>query len=333
MTGRSLVRQDGPVDYEPYRGELVAYCYRMLGSVHDAEDLVQETMLRAWKARDTYDPGRASVRTWLYRIATNACLTALEGRARRPLPSGLGAPSQDPLAPLRPSSDIPWLQPFPDARFDVGVRTDLRLALVAALQALPPRQRAVLILREVLGFSAAEVAGQLETTAAAVNSAMQRARAALADVDEPGEISEPDDPRARAVLESYVRAFESADVPGLVRLLAGEAVLEMPPVPLWYRGSADYAAFMYRVFEMRGPGWRVRRPLRERPAGVRRVRARGRRPACLPLAPGPDHHERPGGAQRRLRRPARSRRLPAARADTSRKSPPAAMSEAAAAGR
>ena len=246
------------MDLEPYRGELAAYCYRMLGSVHDAEDLVQETMLRAWKARDRYDASRASLRTWLYRIATNACLTALDGRARRPLPSGLGVPSQDPLAPLRPSADIPWLQPFPDARFDVGVRTDLRLALVAALQAVPPRQRAVLILREVLGFSAAEVAGQLETTVPAVNSALQRARSALAGVGEPGEISEPADPRTRAVLDAYVRAFELADVPGLVRLLAEDAVLEMPPVPLWYRGRGDYEAFMHRVFDLRGPGWKVR---------------------------------------------------------------------------
>jgi RNA polymerase sigma-70 factor (ECF subfamily) len=147
------------VDFEPHRGELVAFCYRMLGSFHEAEDLAQETMLRAWKARNRYDRTRASVRTWLYRIAANACLSALKDRARRPLPSGLGAPSSDPGAPLTPAFDIPWLQPFPDARFDVGVRADMRLALVAAMQVLPPRQRAVLVLREVLEFSAAEVAG------------------------------------------------------------------------------------------------------------------------------------------------------------------------------
>ncbi|MEU4220689.1 sigma-70 family RNA polymerase sigma factor [Actinoplanes sp. NPDC026623] len=152
------------MEFESYRGELIAYCYRMLGSFHEAEDLVQETMLRAWKARDRYDPARASVRTWLYRIATNACLTALDGGRRRPLPSGLGAPSRDPGAPLAPAPDIAWLQPFPDARFDVDSRTDLRLALVAAMQTLPARQRAVLLLREVLQFSAAEVAAQLETT-------------------------------------------------------------------------------------------------------------------------------------------------------------------------
>jgi RNA polymerase sigma-70 factor (ECF subfamily) len=246
------------LDLESHRGELVAYCYRMLGSFHEAEDLVQETMLRAWKARDRYDPARASVRTWLYRIATNACLTALDGRALRPLPSGLGAPSDDPGAPLTPALDIPWLQPFPDARFDPGVRAGLRLALVAATQVLPPRQRAVLVLREVLEFSAAEVAAQLGTTVPAVNSALQRARAALAGVGDIGEISEPDDPEVRAVVRRYAEAFEAADVPALVRLLTDEAVLEMPPVPLWYRGSADYGRFMHRVFAMRGPGWCLR---------------------------------------------------------------------------
>jgi RNA polymerase sigma-70 factor, ECF subfamily len=247
------------VDFEPYRGELVAYCYRMLGSFHDAEDVAQETMMRAWKARDRYDPARASVRTWLYRIAANACLSALEGRARRPLPSGLGAPSQDPGAPLTPAFDIAWLQPFPDARFDLGTRAGMRLALVAAMQLLPPRQRAVLVLREVLEFSAAEVAAQLGTTVPAVNSALQRARAALAETGAAEEdITEPDDPGVRAVIGRYVEAFEAADVPALVRLLADEAVLEMPPVPLWYRGSRDYGLFMQRVFEMRGPGWAVR---------------------------------------------------------------------------
>jgi RNA polymerase sigma-70 factor, ECF subfamily len=253
------VGDDVRVDFEPYRGELVAYCYGILGSFHEAEDLVQETMLRAWKARDRYDRARASVRTWLYRIATNVCLTALEGRARRPLPSGLGAPSSDPGAPLTPAFDIPWLQPFPDARFDLGMRADLRLALVAAMQVLPPRQRAVLVLREVLEFTAAEVAEQLETTVPAVNSALQRARAALADVGDVGEIAEPDDPEARGVIQQYVRAFEAADVPALVRLLTDDAVLEMPPVPLWYRGSGDYGLFMRRVFEMRGTGWIARR--------------------------------------------------------------------------
>ncbi|MCW2898769.1 MAG: polymerase subunit sigma-70 [Streptosporangiaceae bacterium] len=246
------------MDFEPYRSELLAYCYRMLGSFHEAEDVVQETLLRAWKARERYDPGRASVRTWLYRIATNACLTALAGRARRPLPSGLGAPSDDPEAPLVPALDVPWLEPFPDARLDVQARADLRLAWVAAVQVLPARQRAVLVLREVLGFTAAEVAGQLGTTVAAVNSALQRARAALAGARGPDAVREPDDPGVRAVVQRYVRAFEAADVPALVQLLAEDAVLEMPPVPLWFRGSSDYGLFLGRVFRMRGTGWVVR---------------------------------------------------------------------------
>ncbi|MCI3270531.1 sigma-70 family RNA polymerase sigma factor [Streptomyces cylindrosporus] len=246
------------MDLEPYRGELVAYCYRMTGSFHEAEDLVQETMLRAWKARERYDSSRASVRTWLYRIATNVCLTALEGRARRPLPSGLGAPSEDPGAPLTPAFDIPWLQPFPDARHDVEARGDLRLALVAAMQVLPARQRAVLVLREVLEFSAAEVAEQLGTTVASVNSALQRARVAVAGVGDPGEVAEPADAGARKVVARYARAFEAGDVPALVRLLTDDAVLEMPPVPLWYRGSGDYGRFMERVFALRGTGWLTR---------------------------------------------------------------------------
>ncbi|MFE1949641.1 sigma-70 family RNA polymerase sigma factor [Streptomyces sp. NPDC059524] len=246
------------MDCEPYRGELVAFCYRMLGSVHEAEDLVQETLLRAWKARDRYDPARASVRTWLYRIATNVCLTALEGRSRRPLPSGLGAPSDNPEAPLTPALEVPWLEPFPDARFDVEVRADLRLAWVAAVQVLPARQRAVLVLREVLAFSAAEVAEQLGTSVAAVNSALQRARAGLADVGDASTVAEPADPEVRAVVRRYMEAFEAADVPALVRLLADDAILEMPPVPLWYLGSQDYGRFMERVFRMRGSGWLVR---------------------------------------------------------------------------
>ncbi|MBO0853250.1 MAG: RNA polymerase subunit sigma-70 [Nocardia sp.] len=246
------------VEFEPYRGELIAYCYRMLGSVHEAEDVVQETMLRAWRARDRYDSSRASVRTWLYRIATNACLTALDGRARRALPSGLGLPSDDPDAELRPVLDIPWLQPYPDSRFKTATRDDLRLALVAAMQLLPPRQRAVLILREVLEFSAAEVAGQLDTTVAAVNSALQRARATLADAPGLELITEPDDPEVRAVIQRYARAFETADVATLVRLVTADAVMEMPPVPLWYRGRRDYGRFLQRVFQMRGINWRTR---------------------------------------------------------------------------
>jgi RNA polymerase sigma-70 factor (ECF subfamily) len=246
----------------PYRAELVVHCYRLLGSVHEAEDLVQETMLRAWRARDRYDEDLASVRTWLYKIATNACLTALRARARRPLPSGLGPPSADPGAPLRPALDVPWLQPFPDARLadpasQVARRGSLRLALIAAMQLLPARQRAVIILRDVLGFTAAEVAGQLDTTTAAVNSALQRARAGLSGAATESEISEPGDSAVGRLVDQYVRAFEAADVGALVTLLTDDAVLEMPPVPLWYRGRADYGRFIARVFAMRGTDWRM----------------------------------------------------------------------------
>jgi len=253
-----MIDQDFAARTGPHRRELVVHCYRMLGSVHEAEDLVQETMIRAWKARARYDAERASMRTWLYRIATNACLTALEGRARRPLPSGLGVPSDDPGAPLVPAFEVPWLQPFPDARLDPAThaadRAGLRLALIAAMQVLPARQRAVLVLRDVLEFSAAEVAVQLDTTVAAVNSALQRARATLAAA---GLTEDGVDDRADEVISRYIAAFEAADVDTLVTLLTDDAVLEMPPVPLWYRGRVDYGRFIARVFAMRSGDWRM----------------------------------------------------------------------------
>jgi RNA polymerase sigma-70 factor (ECF subfamily) len=254
---------EGDARFEAFRGDLLAHCYRMLGSIQDAEDLVQETMLRAWRAADRYDPRRASVRTWLHRIATNACLTALDGRARRPLPSGLG-PAGDPQAPLTPNLDVAWLQPFPDARLGdpadaAQQRAGLRLALVAAVQLLPARQRAVLVLREVLQLPAAEVADALDTSVASVNSSLQRARAALRAAGPVLEdLREPADPGERAVVERYLAAFEAADVPALTRLLAEDVVLEMPPVALWLAGRAHYRQFLERVFDMRGPGWRLR---------------------------------------------------------------------------
>ena len=250
-----------------YRHELVVHCYRMLGSADEAEDVAQEVLIRAWQARDRYDPARASLRTWLYRIATNACLTALEGRARRPLPSGLGAASDDPDTPLVPDFTVPWLQPLPDTYLrrdhaDPQARTaerdSVRLALVAAMQLLPPRQRAVLVLRDVLQFSAAEVAEQLDTSATAVNSALQRARAALAEASpQEGTMRKPGDRAVRETVERYIHAFEAADVNTLVTLLTDDAVLEMPPVPLWYACRADYGRFIARVFRMRGEGWRM----------------------------------------------------------------------------
>ncbi|MFU8873134.1 sigma-70 family RNA polymerase sigma factor [Micromonospora sp. SL4-19] len=255
--------RDWDEQHEAFRGDLLAHCYRMLGSVEEAEDLVQETLLRAWRAADRYDPQRASLRTWLHRIATNACLTALEGRARRPLPSGLGPAGDDPQAPLVPSLDVQWLQPFPDARLGdpaeaAQQRAGLRLALVAALQVLPARQRAALVLREVLQLPAAEVAQALGSSVASVNSSLQRARATLRAAGPVlEELREPADPDERAVVERYLAAFEAADVPGLARLLADDVVLEMPPVALWLVGRARYREFMERVFAMRGPGWRL----------------------------------------------------------------------------
>jgi RNA polymerase sigma-70 factor, ECF subfamily len=251
----------------PFRRELLVHCYRMLGSVHDAEDLLQETMLRAWRARERFDAGRASLRTWLYRIATNACLSALESRSRRPLPSGMVSPTDDPEAPMIPRQEVPWLQPFPDAMLGaeredpataLATRGSLRLAFVAAMQYLPPRQRAVLILRDVLDWSAAEVAGALDTTPAAVNSALQRARARLEEVGvDEDQIDEPSDPDRRALIDRYVTAFENADVVALERLLTDDAVLEMPPVLNWFVGREAYGRFIAHLFAMRGSDWRM----------------------------------------------------------------------------
>jgi RNA polymerase sigma-70 factor, ECF subfamily len=240
---------------DPYRPELLAHCYRMLGSVHDAEDLVQETLVRAWRAWDGFE-GRASVRTWLYRICTNVCLRALENRARRPMPSGLGAPGalDAPLAAARP--EVPWLEPLPDAALRAGPgvpadpasivvsRQSVRLALVAALQHLPPRQRAVLILRDVLGWPAAEVADLLRMSVIAVNSALRRARDGLrqAGIGE-DDVREPADAGTRAIVDKYAAAFENADVAALTRLLAADAVLEMPPTPTWFAGREAIGRF------------------------------------------------------------------------------------------
>jgi RNA polymerase sigma-70 factor, ECF subfamily len=261
------VRDDFARQADPLRRELLAHCYRMLGSVHEAEDLVQETMLRAWRSYDRYDDQRGSVRTWLYRIATNACLTKLSGASRRVLPSGLGAPGDDPEQPLVAAFDLPWLQPAPDTMLGLtaddpattaAVRGSSRLAFIAALQYLPARQRAILILRDVLAFSALEVADILATTPAAVNSGLQRARARLNDgpVSE-DQVEEPSGPAARSLIDRYVAAFESANVPALIQLLTDQVVMEMPPVPLWLVGREHYGQFITRVFRIAGPDWRM----------------------------------------------------------------------------
>jgi RNA polymerase sigma-70 factor (ECF subfamily) len=234
---------------EPMRRELIAHCYRMLGSVHEAEDLVQETYIRAWRAYHGFE-GRSSVRTWIYRIATNVCLTALEQTQRRPLPTGLGQPNSDPNRALIERPELPWLEPLPDAMVwgnadpdpaDTAVTRDsVRLAFVAALQHLTAQQRAVVILRDVLAWRASEVADTLQTTVAAVNSTLQRARAQLAKqrTADPAELPHSDQ-RRRELLERYLAAFQDYDVPRIVSLLTEDAVWEMPPFTGWYLGRAD----------------------------------------------------------------------------------------------
>jgi len=236
------------VQAEPHRRELMAHCYRMTGSLHDAEDLVQETYLRAWKAYGGFK-GQSSLRTWLYRIATNTCLTSLEGRARRPLPAGLGGPASDPSDELnRP--EVTWLEPMPDVFDDptdpstiVGSRESVRLAFVAALQHLSPRQRAVLVMREVLQWKAAEVADAIGTSTAAVNSLLQRARAQLDAVgpSEDDELAPPDSPETKDLLNRYIAAFEDYDIEKLVEMFTKEAIWEMPPFDGWYQTPQSIA--------------------------------------------------------------------------------------------
>ncbi|HEY1915052.1 MAG TPA: sigma-70 family RNA polymerase sigma factor [Streptosporangiaceae bacterium] len=257
---------------EPLRPELLAHCYRILGSIHDAEDLVQETYLRAWRGYGDFE-GRSSVRRWLYKIATMACLTALQTRARRPLPSGLGAPSDDhqvAVAPRDPS--VAWLQPAPDTLLGsdglgsdglgsdgfgahgfgaddpaaiAARRAGVRLAFIAALQLLSARQRAVLTLRDVLAFRTTEVAEMLDTTPAAVDSALRRARAHLAQAA-PAEqdLAEPDEQAQRVLLDAYVEAFTRADAQALTRLLRADVEMEMPPIPTWFTGQQAVTGFL-----------------------------------------------------------------------------------------
>jgi RNA polymerase sigma-70 factor, ECF subfamily len=243
-------------ELEQHRAELIAYCYRMLGSPFDAEDAVQDTFVRAWRSRESFE-GRAAVRSWLYRIATNVCLDMLKSKERRIRPMDLG-PAQEPLEKnLHTRSEATWLEPIPVQMItperdpaDVTVeRESVRLALVAALQHLPPRQRAVLVLREVLRWEASEVAQLLDTSVASVNSALQRARATLArsnlSAGEPApRLSESD----RAMLERYVSAFERYDLSALTSLLKEDASQSMPPYDMWLSGRDDVLAWWF------GPG-------------------------------------------------------------------------------
>jgi RNA polymerase sigma-70 factor (ECF subfamily) len=252
----SLTAERGALELEQYRVELTGYCYRMLGSSFEAEDAVQETMVRAWRSLDRFE-GRAALRSWLYRIATNVCIDMLNGRKRRALPVDLG-PAQEPVeSNLHTLPAAEWIQPVPDALVvpdgdpaDVAVaRETIRLALVAALQHLPPRQRAVLILCEVLRWQAAEVAELLDTSVASVNSALQRARATLAagDVSLQTTPTEPDE-ADRELLARYVDAFENYDMDALTSLIQEDATQSMPPFDMWLAGRDDILTWWF------GPG-------------------------------------------------------------------------------
>jgi RNA polymerase sigma-70 factor, ECF subfamily len=250
-----------------YRRELLAYCYRMTGSAEDAEDLVQETFVRAWRAFDRFE-GRSSLRTWLYRIATNVCLTSLTSSQRRLLPSGLTLPSSDPDAPVVPATgDLAWLQPIADhlvldERGDpaevVAARQSVRLALIAAAQILPPRQRAAFFLCDVLDQSAADAAAMLDVSVAALKSLLQRARARLEQqtvIDE--QLVEPTDDRARLILDRYIAAFEQSDIGAMERLLADGAILEMTGTVTWFSGKATCVPFIATQAIGRAGDWRM----------------------------------------------------------------------------
>jgi RNA polymerase sigma-70 factor (ECF subfamily) len=249
-TGEPPPRTDFDQATQPFRRELVAYCYRIVGSGQDAEDLVQETYLRAWRAYASFE-GRASLRSWLYKIATNACLTWVEARKTRVLPSGLAAACDGPPRAPRPShlDDAAWLEPLADGWSSLAAddpativlsRQSLRLALIASLQYLPAAQRAIFVLREVLSFSAPEAAEILGTTIAAIKSGLQRARARLDGLTvDPEDLLEPSDARAQELLAGYVAAFERADASLLLQVLRADATLEATPFGDWQAGRVN----------------------------------------------------------------------------------------------
>jgi RNA polymerase sigma-70 factor (ECF subfamily) len=243
---------------EPRRAELHAHCYRMLGSVHDAEDALQDALLRSWRGLPRFE-GRSSLRSWLYKIATNACLDMVERRPRRALPIDLGPSAEAHQSPGEPLVESVWLEPFADDRLGVGdglthpearyeLRESVELAFIAALQHLPGRQRAALILRDVLGFSAREVAASLDTTVASVNSALQRARDTvdqrIPERSQQATMRALGDQRLSDIVRDYMDAIERGDVDAVVALLADEAAWSMPPMPRWYRGREAIVAFL-----------------------------------------------------------------------------------------
>ena len=250
---------------EPHRRELQVHCYRIVGSVQDAEDLVQETLLAAWRGFDSFE-GRSSVRSWLYRIATNRCLNALRDKARRPQEVQAMPPAPEPTGRTEPV----WVEPYPDVLLEgladsapgpetrYEAREAVGLAFITALQTLPPRQRAVLVLRDVLGYRAADVAGMLETSEASVKSALQRARATLHDrLPDRDRAPLPDSARERELVGRFADAVESGDVDGVVALLTDDALLTMPPLPLEYQGHEPIAAFLTHRADLRGSPLRV----------------------------------------------------------------------------
>ncbi|WP_338672397.1 sigma-70 family RNA polymerase sigma factor [Streptomyces sp. SCSIO 30461] len=251
--------QDLDSRLEGHRTELTGYCYRMLGSAFEAEDAVQDTMVRAWKSLEKFE-GRSSLRSWLYRIATNVCLDMLSAANRRARPMDLSAPTPVAQARLHARPELTWLEPVPDSRVlastaDPADRTverdSIRLAFVATLQHLPPKQRAVLILREVLAWKAAEVAELLGTSVASVNSALQRARSTLTEqAPKESDRADPLDERQQRLLERYVTAFEGYDMKALTALLHEDATMSMPPYDLWLRGHDDIAGWMLGVGEV-----------------------------------------------------------------------------------
>lgn len=234
----------------PLRRELHAHCYRMLGSTHDADDALQDALLRAWRGIARFE-GRSSVRSWLYTVATRTCLDLLEARGRRALPMDLGPSSSEPLLDDTPAPEIAWLTPYPDTALAVEQRESVELAFVAALQHLPGNQRAALLLFEVLGYSAAEIATMMDTTTASVNSALQRARRLVAErvpaVSQQRTLAALDDARLRAVVEGYARALEHHDAQALIGLLTEDVTWSMPPLPGWYRGRDAVTAFVRAV--------------------------------------------------------------------------------------